>query len=89
MINKEEYENARKKAVEYFKKAGIVLTAEEKNFIEVADFGLGDLETIGLEVMVYINTSRVCAKELVMFPGQTWGVKSDGFKSIFFHNIYA
>lgn len=71
MINKEEYENARKKAIEYFKKAGIVLTAEENNFIEVADFGLGDLETIGLEVMVYINTSRVCAKELVMFPGQT------------------
>jgi len=71
MINKEEYEDARKKAIEYFQKAGIVLTAKEKNVLEVADFGLGDLETIGLEVMVYINTSRVCAKELVMFPGQT------------------
>jgi D-lyxose ketol-isomerase len=71
MINQEECENARKRAVEYFQKAGIVLTAQEKNTIEVADFGLGNLEKIGLEVLVYINTSRVCAKELVMFPDQT------------------
>ena len=26
---------------------------------------------MGLEVLVYVNTNRVCAKELVMFPGQT------------------
>jgi D-lyxose ketol-isomerase len=24
-----------------------------------------------LEVLVYVNTARVCAKELVLFPGQT------------------
>jgi D-lyxose ketol-isomerase len=33
--------------------------------------GLGELETTGLELVVYINTERVCAKELVLFPGQT------------------
>ena len=51
--------------------AGIVLTPAEQREIEVADFGLSELEQTGLEVVVYVNTERVCAKELVMFPGQT------------------
>jgi D-lyxose ketol-isomerase len=50
--------------------AGIVLTATERDAIEVADFGLGQLEQIGLQLLVYVNTERVCAKELVVFPGQ-------------------
>jgi D-lyxose ketol-isomerase len=50
--------------------AGIVLTAAERDAIEVADFGLGQLEQIGLQLVVYVNTERVCAKELVLFPGQ-------------------
>ena len=51
--------------------AGFVLTDEERDNIEVADFGLSELEHTGLEVVVYVNTERVCAKEIVMFPGQT------------------
>ena len=51
--------------------AGIVLSAAERDAIEVADFGLGRLEEIGLQVVVYVNTERVCAKELVLFPRQT------------------
>jgi D-lyxose ketol-isomerase len=51
--------------------AGIVLTPAERETIEVADFGLGQLDEIGLEIVVYVNTERVCAKELVLFPGQT------------------
>jgi D-lyxose ketol-isomerase len=51
--------------------AGFVLTDEERDNIEVADFGLSELEQTGLEVVVYVNTERVCAKEIVMFPGQT------------------
>jgi D-lyxose ketol-isomerase len=51
--------------------AGIVLTLGEQDAIEVADFGLGDLERYGLQIVVYVNTERVCAKELVLFPGQT------------------
>ena len=71
MLSGREYEDARQKALGYFKKAGIVLTKAEEEALEVADFGLGDLENIGLEVLVYVNTKRVCAKELVMFPDQT------------------
>ena len=51
--------------------AGIVLTAAERESIEVADFGLGRLEETGLQIVVYVNTERVCAKELVLFPRQT------------------
>ena len=50
--------------------AGIVLTPAERDGIEVADFGLGRLEEIGLQLVVYVNTERVCAKELVLFAGQ-------------------
>jgi D-lyxose ketol-isomerase len=50
--------------------AGIVLTALERDQIEIADFGLGRLDEVGLQIVVYVNTDRVCAKELVMFPRQ-------------------
>ncbi|HEY2777787.1 MAG TPA: cupin domain-containing protein [Gaiellaceae bacterium] len=62
---------ARARAASMLADAGIVLTAVEQDEIEVADFGLGKLDEVGLQVVVYINTDRVCAKELVLFPGQT------------------
>ncbi len=51
--------------------AGIVLTPREAAEIEVADFGLGRPERTGLQLVVYVNTKEYCAKELVLFPGQT------------------
>lgn len=71
MITRDQYERARLKTLEYFQKAGIVLTPAEQQSIEVADFGLNELESTGLEIITYVNTDRVCAKELVLFPGQT------------------
>jgi D-lyxose ketol-isomerase len=71
MISRAEYENARIRVLEHFERAAIAVTKDEKERIEVADFGLGDLEHTGLEVLTYINTGRCCAKELVLFPGQT------------------
>jgi D-lyxose ketol-isomerase len=50
--------------------AGIVLTPGEREQIEIADFGLGRLAEVGLQIVVYVNTDRVCAKELVLFPHQ-------------------
>lgn len=64
-------EEARAKARKYLDRACIRLTPEEARTIEVADFGLGELERTGLELVTYINTGRVCAKELVLFPRQT------------------
>ena len=62
---------ARRRAAEMLAGEGIVLTPAERDEIEVADFGLGRLDEIGLQLVVYVNTERVCAKELVLFPGQT------------------
>ena len=71
MLNLTQIKEARHRAGLYCEKAGIFLNKAEKQAIEVADFGLGDLDRIGLEVLVYVNTKKVCAKEIVMFPGQT------------------
>jgi D-lyxose ketol-isomerase len=71
MISRAEYDRVRKATLAMFEKANIALTDQEKEHIEVADFGLNDLNRTGLQLVVYINTSRVCAKELVLFPRQT------------------
>ncbi|MDP4094802.1 MAG: D-lyxose/D-mannose family sugar isomerase [Bacillota bacterium] len=71
MLNKELYEKTCVKAYEYLVKAGIAVTEEERKNMEVAEYGLNDLDNIGLELIVYINTMRCCAKELILFPGQT------------------
>jgi len=61
---------ARDRAATMLEAAGIVLTPHEREKIEIADFGLGRLDEIGLQIVVYVNTDRVCAKELVLFPHQ-------------------
>src|SRR5215203_1845428 len=71
MISKEQFESAQQQAREYLSRAGIIITAEEAANIEVADFGLNELDSTGLELVVYVNTDRVRAKELVLFPRQT------------------
>jgi D-lyxose ketol-isomerase len=63
-------EAARQYAADRLEAAGIVLTPAERDGIEVADFGLGRLDEIGLLVLVYVNTDRYCAKELVLYPNQ-------------------
>lgn len=70
-MTRNEYVAQVEKALTYFDKAGIVLTEEEKKNMEVADFGLGRVNEVGLQLVVYINTERVCAKEMVLLPYQT------------------
>jgi D-lyxose ketol-isomerase len=71
MITRSELEMARQLAREYLTRAAIALTPLESQRIEVADFGLGELWQTGLQLLTYLNTDRVCAKELVLLPGQT------------------
>ena len=71
MLTLEQLQAARARTRAYLDRAGIVLTPDETANIEVADMGLGELETTGLQLVVYINTERCCAKELVLFPRQT------------------
>lgn len=69
-MKRSEVQQARVRAGDMLAKAGIALTEAERANIEVADFGLGDLERTGLQIVTYVNTARVCAKELVLFAGQ-------------------
>jgi D-lyxose ketol-isomerase len=71
MLTAQQVHAARERAAAVLAGAGIAITPPELAHVEVADFGLGDLENIGLELVVYVNTDRVCAKELVLFAGQT------------------
>jgi len=70
MLSKNDFANARNRTLLCLKNAGIVLSEIEKENIEIADFGLNRLDEIGLEILVYVNTERCCAKELVLFPFQ-------------------
>lgn len=56
---------------EMFDRASIVITDEEKNDLEIAEYGLDCWESIGLQIVVYVNTDRCCAKEMVLFAHQT------------------
>jgi D-lyxose ketol-isomerase len=71
MLTAAQVRQARDRAAEMLAAAGLVITSAERAEIEVVDFGLGDLEHLGTEIVVYVNTERVCAKELVLFPHQT------------------
>ena len=81
-MKKELYDNQVKKTLKYFKKAKIQLSNDEKQRIEIADFGLNDLQNVGLQLLTYINTDRVCAKEMVLLPYQTcpehWHIPTNG-----------
>lgn len=71
MLTRQQFLAAQRRAATALRSAGVALTPAEESRIEVADLGLGQLDTFGLELLVYVNTTRVCAKELVLFPRQT------------------
>ncbi len=70
MLKKDDYDRLKAASAEYFKKAGIAVTEKEMQAFQVAEYDLGCVDTIGLELIEYVNTERCCAKELVLLPGQ-------------------
>ena len=66
-----EVKNWQKVAREYLDKAGIALTTEEQDTIEISDLGLGEFEQTGVALVVYFNDEKYCAKEMVLMPSQT------------------
>jgi D-lyxose ketol-isomerase len=70
MITAQEQRDFKSDAAEYLKKANLVVTQNELDSIEIADFGLSILKQCGLAILVYVNTDRCCAKELIMLPNQ-------------------
>lgn len=70
MITRKKAEELKKKAKKLLDKAKIVITDEEYENMEVVDAGLGMPEIIGLQIVVYVNNDRYCAKELILLPWQ-------------------
>ncbi len=71
MLTRSLARKAQQRAADMLGDLGVVLTRQEREQIEVAELGLGELERTGLQIVVYINTDRYCAKELILFPRQT------------------
>lgn len=70
-MKRQDFLSAKEKTLAFFERAGIAVTAGEKERVEVADFGLNQPERVGLNLITFVNTERCCAKEMVLFPNQT------------------
>ena len=62
--------NVRNRIIKIFKNSGIFFRQDEFCKMEITDFGLEDFLNIGLSIIIYVNTDRVCAKELALLPFQ-------------------
>jgi len=71
VITRQQQKAARKRAAEAIRQAGVKITDEEANSIEVVDFGLNQLEREGVQVLTLVQTERISVKVLVLFPNQT------------------
>ena len=70
ILNYKLYSEVKKSILELYNKANIILTEEEKNKLEIVDFGLNDIYNEGLQLIIYVNNERYCAKEMVLLPKQ-------------------
>ncbi len=71
MITRQEQENARRRAGEMIRAAGIHITAKEADGIDVVDFGLSRLAQEGVQVLTLVQTERISVKVLALFADQT------------------
>lgn len=70
-MNSNDMDSIKSKFITMLDQAGIVLQDNEKQELELAGLGLGHFAIEGLGLIVYANTDRYCAKELIMLPNQT------------------
>ena len=71
MITRVEQRQAQQRAAELLQKTGLAFRPDELASIEVADFGLSELESTGAEILTLVDTGRLVVKLLVIFPDQT------------------
>ena len=71
MLMKQQQQQARRQAGEMIGRAGIHVTDQEAEGIEVVDFGLSQLEREGVQVLTLVQTERISVKVLALFPNQT------------------
>jgi len=71
MITQREDQAARQRASQVLIDSRLAIRPQELESIEVADFGLSELETTGAQILTLVNTGRIVVKLLVLFPAQT------------------
>jgi D-lyxose ketol-isomerase len=71
VITRQQQKAAQKQAAEMIRQAGIIISVKEAESIEVVDFGLGNIEKEGVQVLTLVQTERISVKVLVMLPDQT------------------
>ncbi len=71
MIPRSQMQALQGRAFDLFRTAGLFLTEEERERIEVADFGLSHPEIEGAQIFTFVQTDRYAAKIIGLFPGQT------------------
>ncbi len=70
MITRAERDAAVARATELFRNTGVSLREDELAAIDVADFGLGELEQSGAQIVTLVDTEQVAAKLIALLPGQ-------------------
>ena len=71
MITRKTYTEVQQKSLDLIDKAGIIVTAEEREKIAVADFGLSNIYTEGVQILTFFETERMAGKLLILLPNQT------------------
>jgi D-lyxose ketol-isomerase len=69
-LTRREYEQAREWAWNFVQRAGLPLREEEISGLDVADLGLGELQTTGLQILTLAATEWLGAKLLILQPDQ-------------------
>ncbi|MBA7484371.1 D-lyxose ketol-isomerase [subsurface metagenome] len=69
-MERKQLSKTKKEVIKIYKNSKMVFIEKEFETMELTDFGLGDLYNIGLGIIIYVNTERVCAKELALAPYQ-------------------
>lgn len=84
MITKQEQIEARDRAAQMIRDAGIIISKTEIDQMDVADFGLSNLKKEGAQIVSLIDTDKVAARVIAQFPGQTepehWHTGFDGYE---------
>ncbi len=71
MITRSIYQDAQRRAAELLRLTGVALTAGELARVAVADFGLGELDQTGAQILTLLDSSEIAVKLIALFPGQT------------------
>lgn len=70
MITRAQHDNACRRAAEMIRNVGVVVLDDDfENFL-ILDFGLGELEQFGLQILELVVTPTLTVKLIAMFPNQ-------------------